>query len=58
VAQEALAMLGVDESGLDKWTEPDDRLLLDKYAGGRWPGNAGVHAQRGEDAIEEMYEPY
>src|ERR1700693_4057842 len=59
VAQEALQMLGVDESGLD---EVDRKLmiaLLDKYAGG--PVGLGTLAavlSDDEDAIEEMYEPY
>jgi Holliday junction DNA helicase RuvB len=59
VAQEALQMLGVDESGLD---EVDRKLmiaLLDKYAGG--PVGVGTLAavlSEEEDAIEEMYEPY
>ncbi len=59
VAQEALAMLGVDESGLDEVDRNLMIALLDKYGGG--PVGLGTLAatlSEEEDAIEEMYEPY
>src|SRR3984885_7158053 len=59
VAREALAMLGVDEHGLD---EIDRNLLLtiiNKYAGGPVGLNTiAASLSEEEDAIEEMYEPY
>jgi Holliday junction DNA helicase RuvB len=59
VARDALAMLGVDERGLD---EVDRNLLLtiiQKYSGGPVGLNT-IAASMGEeeDAIEEIYEPY
>jgi len=59
VARDALAMLGVDEHGLD---EVDRNLLLtiiQKYAGGP-VGLSTIAASLSEeeDAIEEIYEPY
>jgi len=59
VAQEALAMLGVDESGLDEVDRNLMLALLDKYSGG--PVGLGTLAaalSEEEDAIEEIYEPY
>jgi holliday junction DNA helicase RuvB len=59
VAQEALAMLGVDECGLDEVDRNLMLAILDKYAGG--PVGLGTLAaalSEEEDAIEEMYEPY
>jgi Holliday junction DNA helicase RuvB len=59
VAQEALAMLGVDDKGLDEVDRNLMLALLDKYAGG--PVGVGTLAaalSEEEDAIEEMYEPY
>jgi len=59
VAQEGLAMLGVDESGLDEVDRNLMLALLDKYGGG--PVGLGTLAaalSEEEDAIEEMYEPY
>src|SRR6266851_4205962 len=59
VAQEALQMLGVDESGLDEVDRNLMIALLDKYAGG--PVGLGTLAavlSEEEDAIEEIYEPY
>src|SRR5215813_11320223 len=59
VAQESLAMLGVDENGLDEVDRNLMLALLDKYAGG--PVGVGTLAaalSEEEDAIEEMYEPY
>lgn len=59
VACEALAMLGVDEHGLD---ETDRNLLLtiiEKYAGGPVGLNTiAASMSEEEDAIEEIYEPY
>jgi len=59
VAQEALAMLGVDEHGLD---EVDRNLLLtiiQKYSGGPVGLNTiAASLSEEEDAIEEIYEPY
>lgn len=59
VAREALAMLGVDEHGLD---EVDRNLLLtiiQKYSGGPVGLNTiAASLSEEEDAIEEMYEPY
>jgi Holliday junction DNA helicase RuvB len=59
VAQEALAMLGVDENGLDEVDRNLMLALLDKYSGG--PVGLGTLAaalSEEEDAIEEIYEPY
>jgi holliday junction DNA helicase RuvB len=59
VAQEALAMLGIDENGLDEVDRNLMIALLDKYGGG--PVGLGTLAaalSEEEDAIEEMYEPY
>jgi len=59
VAKEALAMLGVDESGLDEVDRNLMLALLDKYSGG--PVGLGTLAaalSEEEDAIEEIYEPY
>jgi len=59
VAQEALAMLGVDENGLDEVDRNLMLALLDKYGGG--PVGLGTLAavlSEEEDAIEEIYEPY
>lgn len=59
VAKEALAMLGVDEHGLD---EVDRNLLLaiiNKYGGGPVGLNTlAASLSEEEDAIEEIYEPY
>ena len=59
VAREALAMLGVNEQGLDEVDRNLMLAILDKYAGG--PVGLGTLAaalSEEEDAIEEMYEPY
>jgi len=59
VAQEALAMLGVDNNGLDEVDRNLMLALLEKYGGG--PVGVGTLAaalSEEEDAIEEMYEPY
>ena len=59
VAKDALAMLGVDEHGLD---EVDRNLLLaiiQKYSGGPVGLNTlAASLSEEEDAIEEIYEPY
>src|SRR5271170_7911806 len=59
VARDALAMLGVDEHGLD---EVDRNLMLTiirKYAGGPVGLNTiAASLSEEEDAIEEIYEPY
>ena len=59
VAQEALAMLGIDDNGLDEVDRNLMLALLDKYGGG--PVGVGTLAaalSEEEDAIEEIYEPY
>jgi holliday junction DNA helicase RuvB len=59
VAQEALAMLGVDESGLDEVDRNLMLALLDKYSGGPVGlGTLSAALSEEEDAIEEIYEPY
>jgi Holliday junction DNA helicase RuvB len=59
VARDALAMLGVDEHGLD---EVDRNLMLtiiEKYSGGPVGLNTiAASLSEEEDAIEEIYEPY
>jgi holliday junction DNA helicase RuvB len=59
VARDALAMLGVDEHGLD---DVDRNLLLtiiNKYSGGPVGLNTiAASLSEDEDAIEEIYEPY
>ncbi|MGA9592874.1 MAG: Holliday junction DNA helicase RuvB C-terminal domain-containing protein, partial [Candidatus Acidiferrales bacterium] len=59
VARDALAMLGVDEHGLD---EVDRNLMLtiiQKYGGGPVGLNTiAASLSEEEDAIEEIYEPY
>jgi holliday junction DNA helicase RuvB len=59
VAKEALAMLGIDDQGLD---EVDRNLLLtiiNKYSGGPVGLNTiAASLSEEEDAIEEIYEPY
>lgn len=59
VARDALAMLGVDEHGLD---DVDRNLLLtiiQKYSGGPVGlGTIAASLSEEEDAIEEIYEPY
>jgi Holliday junction DNA helicase RuvB len=59
VAREALAMLGVDEHGLDEMDRNLVLTILQKYAGGPVGLNTIAAAlSEEEDAIEEMYEPY
>ncbi len=59
VACEALAMLGVDEQGLDDVDRNLMLALLDKYSGGPVGlGTLAASLNEEEDAIEVMYEPY
>src|SRR4030088_1288125 len=59
VAQEALAMLGVDEQGLDEVDRNLMLALLDKYGGGAvGVGTLAEAFSVEENAIEEMYNPY
>src|ERR1700722_5887457 len=59
VSRDALAMLGIDQHGLD---EVDRNLLLtiiEKYSGGPVGLNTlAASLSEEEDAIEEIYEPY
>jgi len=59
VAREALAMLDVDELGLDKVDRNMLGCMMDKFAGGP-VGLDTLAATTGEDAvtIEDVYEPY
>src|SRR5271168_2041614 len=59
VARESLALLGVDEQGLDEVDRSLLRALVEKYSGG--PVGLGTLAatlSEEEDAIEEIYEPF
>ena len=59
VAQESLAMLGIDANGLDEVDRNLMLALLDKYGGGPVGlGTLSAALAEEEDAIEEMYEPY
>jgi len=59
IAREALAMLDVDELGLDKVDRSMLNCMMDKFAGGP-VGLDTLAATTGEDAvtIEDVYEPY
>ena len=59
VAREALAMLDVDELGLDKVDRNMLNTMMDKFSGGP-VGLDTLAANTGEDAvtIEDVYEPY
>jgi Holliday junction DNA helicase RuvB len=59
VAQEALAMLEVDELGLDNNDRRILEVLIDKFAGGP-VGVSSLAAASSEDegTIEDIYEPY
>ena len=59
VAREALAMLDVDELGLDKVDRNVLSCMMDKFSGGP-VGLDTLAATTGEDAvtIEDVYEPY
>jgi Holliday junction DNA helicase RuvB len=59
VAQESLAMLGVDEHGLEETDRNLMLTILHKYAGGPVGLNTiAASLSEEEDAIEEIYEPY
>ncbi len=59
VAREALAMLGVDEQGLDDVDRNLMLTILQKYGGGPVGlGTIAASLSEEEDAIEEIYEPY
>ena len=59
VAQDSLAMLGIDANGLDEVDRNLMLALLDKYGGGPVGlGTLSAALAEEEDAIEEMYEPY
>jgi Holliday junction DNA helicase RuvB len=59
VARDALAMLGVDEHGLDEMDRNLMLTILKKYAGGPVGLNTlAASLSEEEDAIEEIYEPY
>jgi Holliday junction DNA helicase RuvB len=59
VAQESLAMLGVDEHGLEETDRNLMLTILQKYAGGPVGLNTiAASLSEEEDAIEEIYEPY
>jgi Holliday junction DNA helicase RuvB len=59
VARDALAMLGVDEHGLDDVDRNLMRTILEKYSGGPVGLNTlAASLSEEEDAIEEIYEPY
>src|SRR6266403_1918664 len=59
VAQEALAMLGLDESGLDEVDRNLILALIYTYGGGPvGVGTLAAAVSEEENAIEEMYEPY
>ena len=59
VAREALAMLGVDERGLDEVDRNLVLAIIQKYSGGPVGLNTlAASLSEEEDAIEEIYEPY
>jgi Holliday junction DNA helicase RuvB len=59
VAQDSLAMLGVDEYGLEETDRNLMLTILQKYAGGPVGLNTiAASLSEEEDAIEEIYEPY
>jgi holliday junction DNA helicase RuvB len=59
VARDALAMLGVDEHGLDEVDRNLMLTILKKYSGGPVGLNTlAASLSEEEDAIEEIYEPY
>lgn len=59
VARDALAMLGVDEHGLDDMDRNLMLTIIQKYSGGPVGLNTiAASLSEEEDAIEEMYEPY
>jgi Holliday junction DNA helicase RuvB len=59
VARDALAMLGVDEHGLDDTDRNLMLTIMQKYGGGPVGLNTiAASLSEEEDAIEEIYEPY
>jgi Holliday junction DNA helicase RuvB len=59
VARDALAMLGVDENGLDDTDRNLMLTIIQKYSGGPVGLNTiAASLSEEEDAIEEIYEPY
>jgi len=59
VARDALAMLGVDEHGLDDTDRNVMLTIIQKYSGGPVGLNTiAASLSEEEDAIEEIYEPY
>ncbi len=59
VAREALAMLGVDDHGLDDIDRNLMLTIMQKYSGGPVGLNTiAASLSEEEDAIEEIYEPY
>ena len=59
VARDALAMLGVDEHGLDDVDRNLMLTIIQKYSGGPVGLNTiAASLSEDEDAIEEIYEPY
>jgi holliday junction DNA helicase RuvB len=59
VARDALAMLGVDEHGLDEMDRNLMLTIIRKYSGGPVGLNTiAASLSEEEDAIEEIYEPY
>jgi Holliday junction DNA helicase RuvB len=59
VARDALAMLGVDEHGLDDTDRNLMLTIIQKFAGGPVGLNTiAASLSEEEDAIEEIYEPY
>ncbi|HXZ11528.1 MAG TPA: Holliday junction branch migration DNA helicase RuvB [Candidatus Sulfotelmatobacter sp.] len=59
VARDALAMLGVDEHGLDEIDRNLMLTIIQKYSGGPVGLNTiAASLSEEEDAIEEIYEPY
>jgi len=59
VARDALAMLGVDEHGLDDTDRNLMLTIIQKYSGGPVGLNTiAASLSEEEDAIEEIYEPY
>ena len=59
VARDALAMLGVDEHGLDDVDRNLMLTIIQKYSGGPVGLNTiAASLSEEEDAIEEIYEPY
>lgn len=59
VARDALAMLGIDEHGLDEMDRNLMLTIIQKYSGGPVGLNTiAASLSEEEDAIEEIYEPY